>query len=128
TKQTLLDEGLAGAARGHDARDLYRRLLAASPGETWTERCAHADALAYLPDDILVKVDIASMAHGLETRAPLLDHVLAEFVARLPFRLKLRRMATKIALRRAVERRLPAEILARPKLGFGVPLTPERES
>lgn len=121
-KRTIVSDELAASTRGHDARDVVRRLLAASPGETWTERCAHADALSYLPDDILVKVDVASMAHGLETRAPLLDHVLAEVVGRLPFRMKMRGLRMKVALRRAVARRLPPETLARPKMGFGVPL------
>ena len=52
--------------------------IAASDGQSLAERCAHADATTYLPDDILVKVDVASMAYGLECRAPLLDHLLAE--------------------------------------------------
>jgi asparagine synthase (glutamine-hydrolysing) len=121
-KRALLTHDARAAARGHDSRDLLRGLIAASPGETLTERCAHADVLTYLPDDILVKVDVASMAHGLEARAPLLDHVLAEQVATLPFRLKLRRLETKVALRRAVAPRLPASTLRRPKAGFGVPI------
>ncbi|MCO5172409.1 MAG: asparagine synthase (glutamine-hydrolyzing) [Planctomycetes bacterium] len=121
-KRTLVSPDLAAATRGHDARDVVRDLLRASPGETWAERCAHADVGSYLVDDILVKVDVASMAFGLEVRAPLLDHVLAERVARLPARLKMRRLATKLALRRAVADRLPREVLRRPKMGFGVPL------
>jgi asparagine synthase (glutamine-hydrolysing) len=123
-KHTLMTDGLRAATRGHDAREVVLALLRASPAETWAERCAHADALTYLTDDILVKVDVASMAHGLETRAPLLDHVLAEHVALLPARLKMRRLSTKVALRRAVAGRLPGEVLGRAKMGFGVPLQP----
>ncbi|MEM7482255.1 MAG: asparagine synthase (glutamine-hydrolyzing) [Acidobacteriota bacterium] len=108
--------------RHWDARDLLRRTIAASDGSTLTERCAHADVTTYLPDDILVKVDVASMAHGLECRAPLLDHVLAEHVARLPFRFKLDGDRRKAILKDALRHRLPAEIIDRRKKGFGIPL------
>lgn len=76
----------------------------------------------YLPDDLLVKVDIASMAHSLEVRAPFLDQDLAEFVARLPTSMKLRGGTGKIVLRGAVGDLLPESILARRKMGFGVPI------
>jgi asparagine synthase (glutamine-hydrolysing) len=121
-KAELLTGDFLRALGGHDSRDLVREKIARSPGETLAERCAHADVETYLPDDILVKVDVASMACALETRAPLLDHVLAEQVARLPFRLKMRRLETKVALREVVRHRLPPSTLARPKMGFGVPL------
>ena len=78
--------------------------------------------MTYLPDDILVKVDIASMAHGLECRAPLLDHVLAEYVASLPFRLKMPAGRRKAALKGAVANRLPRWVLKRRKKGFNIPL------
>ncbi len=103
-----------------------RRLVADairdSDGETFAERCAHADAETYLPDDILVKVDVASMAHGLECRAPLLDHVLAEYVAGLPFALKMPRLRRKALLKRAVGGRLPPAVVRRRKKGFSIPL------
>ena len=118
----LYGAGLRGGAAGADPRDVLRAAIAASAGETFTERCAHADAVTYLPDDVLAKVDIASMAYGLECRSPFLDHELAEFVGRLPFRLKMRRLETKLLLRRAVGPRLPRETLGRSKMGFGVPL------
>ena len=121
-KAELYADPLLLLTRGRDARERVRLAIAASRGETFTERCAHADAVTYLPDDILVKVDIASMAHGLETRAPLLDHVLAEYVARLPFALKMQRLVTKRALKRAIRDRVPGEVLTREKMGFGVPL------
>ena len=121
-KARLYADGLLLAARGRDARERVRLAIAGSAGETFTERCAHADAVTYLPDDILVKVDVASMAHGLEARAPLLDHVLAEYVAQLPFELKMRRLVSKRVLREAIRPRVPAEVLTRPKMGFGVPL------
>ncbi len=121
-KAELAGPALRSLVGTRDSADLVRRLIAASPGEAPAERCAHADVTTYLPDDILVKVDVASMAYGLETRCPLLDHVLAERVAVLPYRLKMRRLDTKLALKRAAGHRLPPEILTRPKAGFGVPI------
>jgi len=76
----------------------------------------------YLPDDILAKVDRTSMAVSLESRVPLLDHRLLEFVATIPSSLKLVGGVGKHILKRAMAGRLPAEILTRRKMGFGVPL------
>ena len=81
-----------------------------------------ADTMTYLPNDLLVKVDIASMAVSLEARAPFLDHHVIEFAASLPENLKLRGMTTKYILKRVLKRLLPAENLERRKMGFGVPI------
>jgi asparagine synthase (glutamine-hydrolysing) len=83
---------------------------------------AWADIHTYLPDDLLVKVDIASMAHGLEARSPLLDHELMEWAARIPSAQKMDGGVTKSILKSALEPFLPEEILYRPKMGFGVPI------
>jgi asparagine synthase (glutamine-hydrolysing) len=80
------------------------------------------DFMRYLPDDLLVKVDIASMAYGLECRAPFLDHKLVEFIGEVPTGLKLRGMTPKYLLRRAFGDLLPKEIMGRAKMGFGVPI------
>jgi asparagine synthase (glutamine-hydrolysing) len=104
--------------------DAYAPLLAAFDGSDAPDllgRTLHADTMTYLPGDLLAKVDIATMAHGLEARSPLLDHPLVEFAARLPSRYKLGRTG-KVVLRRAVQDLLPEAILRRPKKGFGVPL------
>ena len=80
------------------------------------------DLLSYLPDDLMTKVDIASMAHGLETRSPFLDHEVVEFAATMPTSLKLRGLTSKYVLKQAFKDLLPAHILRRRKMGFGVPV------
>jgi len=80
------------------------------------------DAGLYLPDDLLVKVDIASMAHALEARSPFLDHEFMEFAATIPFDLKVQGRVKKHILKRALAGLLPDRILHRPKMGFGVPI------
>ena len=81
-----------------------------------------ADVNNYLPDDLLVKMDVATMAHSLEARSPFLDHKLMEFVARVPASLKSRGGESKHLLKSALRNILPDEVLDRPKMGFAVPL------
>ncbi len=81
-----------------------------------------ADTMTYLPNDLLVKVDIASMAVSLEARSPFLDHHVIEFAASLPEGLKLRGLTTKYLLKKTLGRLLPSENLKRAKMGFGVPV------
>jgi asparagine synthase (glutamine-hydrolysing) len=81
-----------------------------------------ADIHTYLPDDLMVKVDVASMAHGLETRSPLLDHVLMEWAAGIPHEIKMARGITKSLFKSAMEPYLPAKLLYRPKMGFSCPV------
>src|SRR6185295_20218213 len=80
------------------------------------------DTMTYLPNDLLVKMDIASMSVSLEARSPFLDHRLMEFAASLPEKLKLRRLTTKYLLKRVLKQLVPSENLTRKKMGFGVPI------
>src|SRR6266436_1314279 len=81
-----------------------------------------ADIHTYLPDDLMVKVDVASMAHGLETRSPLLDHLLMEWAAGIPPEVNMAGGRTKALFKAAMAPYLPAEILRRKKMGFGCPI------
>jgi asparagine synthase (glutamine-hydrolysing) len=85
--------------------------------DEFTERMQLLDTVTYFPDDILVKVDRASMAVSLETRAPLLDHRLFEFAMRLPLGYKPRGSSGKIILREVLARHVPRELFERPRTG-----------
>lgn len=99
-----------------------RRVYENSDGPTQLDRILNVDLQTYLPDDILVKVDRASMAHSLEVRSPFLDHQVVEFAARVPIKPKLRKGEGKWLLKRAFQDSLPDDVLYRPKQGFGVPV------
>ncbi|WP_029116480.1 asparagine synthase (glutamine-hydrolyzing) [Mycobacterium sp. URHB0044] len=107
----------AGAADWFD-----HRLGSEVPAGTLIERYMDLDLRSYLVDDILVKVDRATMAHGLEARNPLLDYRVVEFARALPGCLRTGSLGQKQVLRQVLERMLPADLFARPKQGFSVPI------
>jgi len=104
------------------ALDDYAALWAATDGAGLLDRLQHLNLRTYLVDDLLVKADRSSMAHGLEVRSPFLDTALAEFALRLPPRSRVRRGSLKWALKDVARDLLPHQVLHRRKRGFGVPL------
>ena len=107
---------------GYDAREVFDRHAAHAGTDDPLALVQYLDMKTYLVGDINTKVDRASMAHSLEVREPLMDHKLLEWVASLPTDLKVRGQEGKFLLKKAMEPRLPDEVLYRPKMGFAVPL------
>ena len=114
--------GLRNNAKPGPAFAALERVLAGAQPENALAATLYLDFRTYLEDDLLVKVDRASMACSLEMRTPFLDHRLVEFAAGLPVSLKLRRFQLKYVLKKAVEPWLPREIVYRQKRGFSVPI------
>ncbi len=106
----------------YDSLDLFRRYYDQADTDDPLSKIQYVDVKTYLTDDILTKVDRASMAVSLEVRAPLLDHKLLEFAASIPSSLKLRNGVGKYILKKSLEPVLPRDILYRPKQGFAIPL------
>jgi asparagine synthase (glutamine-hydrolysing) len=126
--KAFLSEAARHALLAHDDPTLaptvrlFTEAFAAHPFGDALEAVLYSDFRIYLPDDILVKVDRMTMAHGLEARSPFLDHRLVEHAAALPSRYKLLGLRTKHLLRRALWGKLPLGVLERKKAGFNVPM------
>lgn len=110
------------AVAGIDSYDLLAAAYRNSDAPDLLDATLDVDVQTYLPGDLLVKMDIATMAHSLEARSPFLDHKLMEFCASLPSRFKVRGRTGKYLLKKAALGWLPDEILTRGKMGFGVPM------
>jgi asparagine synthase (glutamine-hydrolysing) len=122
-RQRLYRPDFKAALQGHRAEDRYVGAMRDAPAEDPLSRAQYADLKIWLPGDILTKVDRTSMAVSLEAREPLLDHRLVEFAAKLPPELRLRGGQGKWLMKKALERRLPREILHRKKMGFVTPIS-----
>jgi asparagine synthase (glutamine-hydrolysing) len=120
-EQLLTAEAQANVAPQVDPV-VFRLLAKDGAAPDYVSTLQYLDIRTYLPEDILTKVDRTSMLVSLESRVPLLDHVLMEFVATMPASLKLHNGYGKAILKRAMNKDLPGEILTRRKMGFGVPL------
>jgi asparagine synthase (glutamine-hydrolysing) len=121
-RQELYTPAFSATVMGSNPEGLFAKIFAQSDAEEWVDTMLDADVNLYLPEDLLVKVDRATMAHSLEARSPFLDHVLMEFVASLPSQLKILGRQQKRLLKTALHEVLPENILQRPKMGFCVPL------
>jgi asparagine synthase (glutamine-hydrolysing) len=106
----------------NDSYALLREHYEEAVADHVLDRTLYADTMMYLPDDLLVKIDVASMANSLEARSPFLDHEFMEFAARIPAEMKLKGMTTKYILKKAFRNRLPDAVISRGKQGFAVPL------
>ncbi len=118
----LFSPAFKQALGGYDAQHVFDRHAAAAGTDDPLALIQYLDLKTYLVGDINTKVDRASMAHSLEVREPLMDHKLVEWLATLPNHLKIRGQEGKYLLKKAMEPKLPNEVLYRPKMGFAVPL------
>ena len=116
-RQELCDDSLSAVPNDYLGQ-LVSRYQSLHPVET----AMTVDLLSYLPEDLLVKVDIATMASGLEARSPFLDHHIVEFAAELPATMRMKNGRPKYLLKKAFANLLPVENLSRAKMGFGVPV------
>jgi asparagine synthase (glutamine-hydrolysing) len=121
-KSRLLSADIRRHLNGYDSADVLRYHYDRADGADPLSRIQYVDMKTYLVDDILVKVDRASMANSLEVRCPLLDHKLMELIAQIPPGLKLNNGTGKYIFKKALERVLPRDVLTRKKKGFAMPV------
>jgi asparagine synthase (glutamine-hydrolysing) len=122
-RHSLYTDEFKDASNGIDAEHMFVSLFAENDADNGLDADLSTDINLYLPDDLLVKMDRASMAHSLEARSPLLDHVFMEFVATLPPAMKLCGKRTKYILKKSLRGVIPDAVLDRPKMGFGAPIS-----
>ncbi len=121
-KADIYTDSFSDSVKGSDASRNLARWIENANGNGMLDTTLLTDQMTYLPDDLLVKVDIASMANSLEARSPFLDHKVMEFAASLPESLKMNRLRPKYLLKKAAARLVPSEVIYRRKMGFGVPV------
>jgi len=121
-KQALINPDIASNFTSATCFDTLYHYLSQFNGSHLLEKILYLDLKFYLQDDMLVKVDRASMANSLEARVPFLDHNLVDFVHSIPWSLKLKGFTTKYILKKAVGNLIPSHIIKRKKKGFGIPV------
>jgi asparagine synthase (glutamine-hydrolysing) len=121
-KQDLYSEELRNRLKNFDSFNYMTDVFDQSDGEEFLDKILYTDIMTYLPENLLVKMDIATMANSLEARSPFLDYKLIEFTAQIPSNLKLKGFTSKYILKKALRNLLPREILHRDKMGFGLPI------
>ncbi|MGE3466646.1 MAG: asparagine synthase (glutamine-hydrolyzing) [Pyrinomonadaceae bacterium] len=121
-KRDLYTSEFEASVAGRDPSTILDRWFKTANGTGTLDATLLTDQMTYLPNDLLVKVDIATMANSLEARSPFLDHNLIEFAATLPEGLKMRGFETKSLLKKVAARLVPKEVVYRRKMGFGVPV------
>jgi len=122
SKNQLISDNFGKSVSDSQALTFIGQFLGKPPIANGLDALLLTDTLTYLPYDLLVKVDITSMANSLEARSPFLDHKLMEFVARLPQQYKMKRYIKKYLLKKAIKDLIPNENIQRPKMGFGIPV------
>ena len=121
-KAELYDNGFADAVDLNHDLEFRAALYRQNQGIGFAESAMKVDIQTYLPYDLLVKMDIATMAHSLEARSPFLDHRFMEYAAMIPFDLKLHHFTSKYILKKALSELLPPAIMHRGKQGFAIPI------
>ena len=121
-KKDLYTENFSREIANNNPSQLLEKWFVKANGSGILDTTLLTDQMTYLPNDLLVKVDIASMANSLEARSPFLDHHVIEYAASLPENIKAKKTETKSFLKKIAARLVPREVVYRRKMGFGVPI------
>jgi asparagine synthase (glutamine-hydrolysing) len=121
-KKSLYTEEMSKKTVDWDANEYLFQIYNNAYASDFLDKIFYTDVKSYLPEDLLVKMDIATMANCLETRSPFLDHKFMEFTATLPYQWKIKGLTSKYILKKSLKGFLPNKILNRKKMGFGVPI------
>ncbi len=121
-KKELYSDYFVSLLNSKDSLDYYRQKVSRLDHTDARDKILYADITSYLTEDLLTKLDLASMKVGLEGRSPFIDHKLMELAAKIPFNLKLKGQENKYILKKSLEGILPDDILYRTKIGFTIPL------
>jgi len=122
SKRNIYTDDFAQEVGNADSLEILRKLFDSAEADSFLEKMLYTDFMMYLPDDLLTKVDVASMANSIEVRSPFLDQEFVELMASVPAEFKLKGFTLKYLLKEAFKNKLPDAILNRRKMGFAVPL------